>query len=93
MGAIGILRTAYYGGSHKHPIYDKNLQPNDKQTKKEYRKGTTVINHFYEKLLLLPDLMHTEYARKEGSKRKIFMEAFLSEFFSEMKTINEIESE
>lgn len=83
VGAMGILRTAYYGGGHAHPIHDESLQPKTFASKAEYRQGTTVINHFYEKLLLLPDKMNTSYARTLAFERKQFMEAFLKQFYSE----------
>lgn len=83
LGAMGILRTAYYGGLHGHPIFDPEIQPIVYQNKQEYRKGSTVINHFYEKLLLLPDQMNTLYARQEAKQREVFMRAFLEEFYKE----------
>ena len=46
LGAIGILRTAYFGGGHGHPIFDPELYPQTFKDKENYRKGTTVINHF-----------------------------------------------
>lgn len=84
LGAQGILRTAYFGGSNGHPIFDKHLLPRTYSSKSDYRKGSTVINHFYEKLFLLPDLMNTPTGKKEGIRRKVFMESFLTEFFNEM---------
>lgn len=83
LGAIGILRTAYYGGNFGHPIYDETIQPQKFLTKEEYRKGSTVINHFYEKLFLLPEKMNTIAGKKEAERRKIFMEEFLKEFYAE----------
>ncbi len=83
LGAIGILRTAYFGGGHGHPIFDSELYPQTFKDKKNYRKGTTVINHFYEKLFLLPDKMNTDYGYKEAKRREGFMREFLEEFFLE----------
>ncbi|MFT8373874.1 MAG: HD domain-containing protein, partial [Liquorilactobacillus satsumensis] len=53
IGAIGITRAIYYGGSHAETIYDPQLAPRKKLTNAEYRDLTneTIINHFYEKLL------------------------------------------
>lgn len=83
IGAMGILRTAYYGGGHGHPIYDEGILPEDFTNKASYRRGSTVINHFHEKLFLLPDRMHTDYARKVAFERKEFMLQFLDQFHSE----------
>ncbi|MDH6365149.1 uncharacterized protein M2139_002167 [Enterococcus sp. PF1-24] len=85
LGAFGILRTSYYGGSKGHPIYDPAISPIDYQNKTDYRKGSTVINHFYEKLLLIADTMKTDYGKKEAKRRKQFMEEFLEEFFLEWR--------
>ena len=85
LGAIGILRTAYYGGSKGHPIYDETMLPKNYETKSDYRQGSTVINHFYEKLFLLPERMNTAYGRQEGERRKVLMEAFLEEFYLEWR--------
>lgn len=83
IGALGILRTAYYGGGKGHPIHDESIIPKVYSQKTEYRRGSTVINHFHEKLLLLPARMHTDYARKLAFERKDFMEQFLEQFHLE----------
>lgn len=80
LGAWGILRTAYYGGAKGHPIYLSELSPKKATSKEDYRKNSSVINHFYEKLFLLPDQMNTPYAKKEGRRRVKFMEEFIREF-------------
>lgn len=85
LGAQGILRTAYFGGAHGHPIYDPAMKIQTFQTKEQYRQGTTVINHFYEKLFLLPDQLHTQTAKKEGQRRLVFMQEFLEEFYQEVR--------
>lgn len=85
LGAMGILRTAYYGGKKGHPLHDPEILPIDYQNKADYRKGSTVINHFYEKLLLLSEKMNTAIAKKEGQRRTEFMQNFLKEFYAEWK--------
>lgn len=84
IGAVGIARTFNYGGFKNRPIYDPNIEPNLEQTKEQYRASTApTINHFYEKLLLLKDLMNTDAARKVAEQRHRFMENFLQQFFRE----------
>ncbi len=84
MGAMGIARCFTYGGSKGREIYnpDKKFKPN--MTKDEYKSNDgSAINHFYEKLLLLKDLMNTETAKKIATERHIFMEQYLERFFQE----------
>jgi len=84
IGAIGIARAFAYGGHKGREIYNPNIKPEKHETFEQYRnnKGTTV-NHFYEKLLLLKDLMNTETARKIAEERHNFMKEYLSRFFKE----------
>lgn len=63
--------------------FDPELYPQTFKDKENYRKGTTVINHFYEKLFLLSDKMNTDYGYEEAKRRETFMREFLEEFFLE----------
>ena len=53
--------------------------------KEEYQKNqnTMSINHFYEKLLLLKDMMNTAVGKKMAEHRQAVMEEFLTEFMAE----------
>lgn len=84
IGAIGIARTFAYGGHKNREMYDPNIKPVNHQTAESYVKNTApTINHFYEKLLLLKDLMNTESAKKIALERHEFMEQFLDRFYKE----------
>ncbi|MNC27360.1 putative hydrolase [compost metagenome] len=85
LGAIGITRVMVFSGAKGRPVYDPEIPPRDESLQKEYRdysKGTAV-NHFYEKLLKLKDLMNTPYGRKLAEERHAFMESFLEQFYKE----------
>ncbi len=84
IGAIGIARTFNYGGFKKRSIYEPGQKPRVYNSKEEYlNTDSSTINHFYEKLLLLKDLMNTETGKKLAEHRHKFMEQFLDEFFKE----------
>jgi len=84
IGAIGVARTFNYGGYKNHKIYDPNVPVNMNMTKEEYKNSTApTINHFYEKLLLLKDLMNTKTGKQIAQKRHEYMETFLSQFYAE----------
>ncbi len=84
MGAIGIARCFNYGGFKNRAIYNPEILPNLTMTKKEYTNSKApTLNHFYEKLLLLKNKMHTKTAKTIAQERHAFMEIFLDQFYNE----------
>jgi uncharacterized protein len=84
IGAIGIARSFSYGGHKGRELYNPKIKPVKHKTFEQYKKNNgPTINHFYEKLLLLKDMMNTATAKKIAEHRHKVMEGFLKEFLQE----------
>ena len=84
MGAIGIARAFAYGGNHNRIIHDPEIQPAVNMNADQYRSHvSTTINHFYEKLFQLKDLMNTDAAKRIAEQREQYMKLYISEFLDE----------
>ncbi len=84
MGAIGIARAFNYGGFKNRPMYNPGILLRKYKDSKSYHKSDApTINHFYEKLLKLKDLMNTQTGKLMAQERHDFMLQFLDRFYSE----------
>lgn len=84
LGALGIARTFAYAGHKGHLMHNPELPVRTEITPEAYRNAPgTAINHFYEKLLKLKDLMHTAAGQALARERHAYMEAFLHQFYQE----------
>lgn len=71
IGAIGLARVFAYGGSKQREIYNPE-NPDE-----------TSVQHFYDKLLKLKDLINTDSAKEIAKERHQFLEEFLERFYQE----------
>jgi len=93
IGAIGIARAFAYGGYKGRSIYEPQVLPQQHGSFEQYRRSASpTINHFYEKLLLLKDRLHTATARRIAQRRHEFMLRFLDEFFREWRFAEQCDS-
>ena len=84
IGAIGIARCFNYGGFKNRKLYDPDIKPNLNMSKEEYKNSDSpTINHFYEKLLLLKDMMKTKTGKQIAENRHRFMQDYLNQFHLE----------
>jgi len=71
IGAVGLARVFAYGGSKQREIWNPE-NPDE-----------TSVQHFYDKLLKLKDLINTNSAKKIAEERHQYLEDFLARFYQE----------
>ena len=82
LGAIGISRALAFGGKKGRQIFvPSGSKKINMQNYASFENAS--IQHFYQKLLRLKDLMNTKTGQKIARKRHAYMEKFLNEFFAE----------
>lgn len=72
MGAIGIARAFTFGGNNDQLIYSAE-------------SDDTTVQHFYDKLLKLYELLNTEKAKEIGMKRHQLMQDYLIELLADIQ--------
>lgn len=80
IGAIGIARAFAYGSKNGQLL----CKQGDWKQETRQKSGSTVA-HFYDKLLLIKDLMNTETGRKMAEERHAFLQSYLCQFEKEWK--------
>lgn len=84
IGAVGIARTFAFGGAKGRKLYDDQEEARHNMSVEDYRnKETASVTHFYEKLLLLKDLMTTTKGKQMAKERHEFMVCFLKQLKNE----------
>lgn len=83
MGAIGIARAFTYGGKIGRSIFEpeKPLKLLVKDLQKA--ESASSIHHFYDKLLLLEELINTQFAKKIAVQRHKLINSYLRQFYNE----------
>lgn len=81
LGAIGIARTLITGGANGTPLYDF-AEPFPVTRVADDR--TSIIDHFFTKLLTLADTMQTESGRAAAEQRAEFLKQFLTRLGTEI---------
>ncbi len=82
MGAIGIARVFASAKANTRFFYN----PEDPfwETDRDIDDKTFALDHFYKKLLKLPETMNTKEGKEEAIRRKKFMLVYLKELKTEI---------
>lgn len=86
--AIGIARAFTTWAKFNEVIYNPDIlvpvyDSWSDYVKAKWKEWRTVINHFYEKLLLLKDKMNTKTWKSMAQHRHNYMESYLEQFYKE----------
>jgi uncharacterized protein len=81
LGAVGIARTLITGGANGTPFYDFS-EPFPIRRAADDR--TSIIDHFFTKLLKLAETMQTAAGRAAAAQRAQFLKEFLTQLGSEI---------
>jgi uncharacterized protein len=93
IGAIGVARACIFGAAKGREFYtpnkDYNIDNHSKMTMtfEEYNKGcdTPTLDHFFDKLIFLKDMMKTQTGSKLAEKKHAFMLEYLKQVNEELK--------
>ncbi len=83
VGALAIARTFYVSGLMGSTLFHPEDPFGIEREQRNDRKYA--VDHFYEKVFLLPDLMNSRYAKTLAHTRNRFLESFLAQLKSEIE--------
>lgn len=86
LGVNGVLRTYAYSLKKGKPFFDKNAFPTENLSASDYNTtkcAESSINHFFEKILKLKNLMMTNSGKEEAKSRHQIVVDILYHFFAE----------
>jgi uncharacterized protein len=86
IGSQGLIRVFEYNASKGRPFFDRTIAPVPfTADADQYRTSGNehAAQHFFDKLLTIPDILMTNAGKQEGQKRSKIMQDFLSELFRE----------
>lgn len=81
LGAIGIARCMLVSGALQRSLYAEQDPFCQQRPPDDQRYG---LDHFYTKLLRLPEQMQTRAAKQEAERRVTFMQTYLRELAGEL---------
>ncbi len=81
LGALGIFRTASCGARMGADYFDAD---DPWAERRELDDARHTVDHFFRKLLLLPQTLRTASGRAEAERRAAFMRAFLRQLGTEI---------
>lgn len=84
LGAHGILRCYAYSMKINQPFFNSKLFPIEDISQEKYTTyDSTSVNHMFEKILKLKDLMLTNSGKEESKRRHEIVVSFLKHYFEE----------
>ncbi|MCH8568693.1 MAG: HD domain-containing protein [Balneolales bacterium] len=82
LGAVGIARCISTGISFGAQLYNPE-SPDPEANRRQPDDKRYIADHFYTKLLKLPDTMYTEAGKAEARRRTIIMRDWLRQLYKE----------
>lgn len=85
LGAIGLARVFYIAGMLGQKIYDED---DPFSTNRELNDKKFALDHFYTKLMKLPDTINTAEGKRMAQKRVDYLKDYIMNLRQELTTVN-----